>query len=88
MEIFGSYSTAFADLFEDDLAHSVDKRNHGAAKDVVGWVEVIEEALSVLLLQGQQNFMHFGKLRGALNDLRQLNRDLLSSEIVVNLQVG
>lgn len=49
---------------------------------------MIEEALSVLLLQGQQNLMHFGKLRGALNDLRQLNRDLLSGEIVVNLQVG
>lgn len=36
MEIFGSYSTAFGDLFEDDLAHDVDKRNHGAAEGVVG----------------------------------------------------
>lgn len=49
---------------------------------------MVEEALSVLLLQGQQDLMHFGELRSALNDLRQLNRDLLSSEIVVNLQIG
>lgn len=49
---------------------------------------MVEEALSVLLLQGQQDLMHFGELRCALDDLRQLNRDLLSSKIVVNLQVG
>lgn len=35
MEIFGSYSTAFADLLKDDLAHGVDKWNHGATEDVV-----------------------------------------------------
>lgn len=49
---------------------------------------MVEEALSILLFQGQQDLMNFGELRSALNDLRQLNRDLLSSKIVVNLQVG
>lgn len=49
---------------------------------------MVEKALCIFLLKGQQNLMHFGKLRSAMDDLRQLNRNLFSRKIVVNLQVG
>lgn len=85
MEVFSRNSAAFADFLEDYFANCVNKGNHSAAEDVVGRVEVVEEAFCVLLLEGQQNLMDFGEFWSVLNGFRQLNRDFICGKIVVYL---